>query len=72
MEQATEPFSLATLVRKKVEKLRRKEKDMKRTLIPFFALTLLASIASANNGPGRGPEDGYGGDAIVASNGAIP
>jgi transposase len=27
MEQATEPFTLATLVRKKVEKLRRKEKD---------------------------------------------
>jgi transposase len=27
MEQATEPFSLATLVRKKVEKRRRKEID---------------------------------------------
>ena len=27
MEQATEPFSLATLVRKNVEKLRRQEND---------------------------------------------
>lgn len=44
---------------------------MQRTLITFFALTMLAAIASANNGPGHGPEGGFGGDAIVASNGTI-
>src|SRR5438477_3823486 len=46
---------------------------MKRTLITIFVVTLLAAIASANNGGGRGPEGPYGGDAdaIVASNGTI-
>jgi PQQ-like domain len=45
---------------------------MKRILITTLALTMLAAIASANNGGGHGPE-GFGGDAdaIVASNGTI-
>ncbi len=45
---------------------------MKRILITTFALTMLAAIAGAN-GPGHGPEGGYGpdADAIVASNGTI-
>ena len=44
---------------------------MKRVLITTLALTMLAMVASANEGGGRGPEGFGGGDAIVASNGTI-
>ncbi|HEV8660985.1 MAG TPA: PQQ-binding-like beta-propeller repeat protein [Thermoanaerobaculia bacterium] len=45
---------------------------MKRTLITTFALILLASIASANNGRGGGADFGRdGGQAIVGSDGTL-
>ena len=57
MEQTTGPFSLATLVRKKIEKLRRTEKDV-RIHNRLSAVLWLA--------------DGYSADEVAALLGVCP